>query len=342
MINRRTFLVGTAGIVPMIALGSISSEYLLNKGLASVSGATMGTYFRIIFPESRPKKEEVLLNAPGTLADVERHMSTYLPDSEVSRFNNADVNARVKVSHPTRVVTEQALEIAELTGGAFDPTIGPLVELWGFGPAGPIDAVPDANSISQVAGRIGVDALRVENGQARKLKRDLAIDLNGIAKGYAVDRLAAMLEAQSASAYLIDIGGELRAKGHKPDGGLWQVGIEKPSVGAPEVHRVVALKNHGIATSGDYRTFSTIDGLKYTHVIDPRTCAPVTHSLASVTVIAEDTMTADALSTALMVMGPEEGYRFADQMNIAAYFLVREEDQFVERYTPSFKPSLMV
>lgn len=301
----------------------------------------MGTHYRILFPDEGPREEMVRLTSRGTLSEVDRLMSTYRADSEVSRFNTAEVETPVGMSDHTSIVIEKALQIGRLTHGAFDLTIGPLVELWGFGATGRKEIVPHASEVSQVAERVGMEALKTGHGKAWKSRQKLAIDLNGIAKGYAVDRLAEMLDAQAVPAYLIDIGGELRAKGRKPEGNPWLVGVERPSAGAPKIHRVVTLHDHGIATSGDYRNFFNLAGRNYTHVIDPRTFEPVNHSLASVTVMAEDTTTADAMSTALMVMGPDEGYSFAARLGVAAYFLLREDEQLVERYTANFETALV-
>jgi thiamine biosynthesis lipoprotein len=340
MMRRRTFLAGTAGIVSGFALGHIAPIAVRKTRLATLSGPTMGTYFRIVFPDADGIAETLSLNSFGTLAEVDRLMSTYRSDSEVSRFNATGVQSPVQISAHTESVIEEALRICELTDGCFDVTIGPLVELWGFGASGRTKAVPDAGLASQTATRVGMDALQAERGTVWKTQSDLAIDLSGIAKGYAVDQLAEMLDALGVPAYLVDVGGELRAKGRRPDGLPWKVGIERPSQGQRAIHRVIALENRSIATSGDYRNFFVQGGQKYAHVIDPRTARPVTHSLASVTVLDRDAMTADAVSTALMVMGPDEGLSFADQNDVAAYFVARDGDRLVDRYTSAFAPSI--
>ena len=339
--RRRTFLAGTLGICSGFAFNSILPPALPPElGLTTVSGPTMGTYFRLIFPDAGGIAVAVEAEAVATLAQVDALMSTYRADSEVSRFNGSDAMALMQISKHTGTVIEDALRVGALTGGAFDITISPLVEVWGFGPAGRMAVFPDRALVAEAERRVGQHALKSERGVLRKTRSDVAIDLSGIAKGYAVDRLVALLDGHGMPAYLIDVGGELRAKGHRPDGQPWRVGIERPLRHLREVHRVVPLEDRAIATSGDYRNFFMHDGHRYTHAIDPRTAQPVKHSLASVTVLDRDAMTADALSTALMVMGPDEGQRFAEQAGVAAYFVAREDDRLVDRSTSAFEPWL--
>lgn len=336
--RRRVFLAGTAGVFSGFALGSIAPVAAPDLGLARLSGPTMGTYFSILFPDAGGMSETLNSVAFERLTEVDRLMSTYRADSEVSRLNATDALSPVQISAPTRAVIDEALRIGDLSGGAFDVTVGPLVDLWGFGPSGRAQVVPDAGLVSQTAERVGMDALQAGRDAAWKTRSDLAIDLSGIAKGYAVDRLAAMLDAEGVPAYLVDVGGELRAKGRRPDGQPWKVGIERPSPGQRAVHRVIAVEDRSIATSGDYRNFFVQGGRNFAHLIDPRTAQPVMHSLASVTVLDRDAMTADALSTTLMVMGPDEGLSFAIRNDIAAYFVVRDGGDLVDRHTPAFAP----
>lgn len=334
--RRRTLLAGAAGAIAGYALGANVPIAAPDSGLATLSGPTMGTHFRILIPDPNGTAESLNVTSAEVLAEVDQLMSTYRVDSEVSRINASEALSPVQISAPTRMVIDEARRVGDLTSGAFDITIGPLVELWGFGASGRPTAVPHPGLVSKSAGRVGLEALRTVQDTAWKKRSDLAIDLSGIAKGYAVDRLAAMLDAEGIPAYLIDVGGELRARGHRPDGKPWKVGIERPSRGQRAIHRVIALEGQSIATSGDYRNFFVQDGESYAHVLDPRTAQPVTHSLASVTVIARDAMMADALSTALMVMGPDEGLSFADRNDVAAFFIVRDGNDLVDRHAPAF------
>ncbi len=341
MIKRRTFLVGTVGVVSGIASGLSTPAVANATGLATLSGESMGTYYRILFPDDAGTVGSLQLNALGTLAEVDRLMSTYQPDSELSKFNSADMNSPVTVSDHTRKVIEEARRVNNLTSGAFDATIGPLVELWGFGASGRRPAPPTTVEISQTARRLGMDALMLEGPEIWKTRPQLAVDLSGIAKGYAVDQLSEMLDARGVQSYLVDLGGELRAKGYRPEGRPWRVGIERPERSQRAVHRIVELNDRAIATSGDYRNFIRQGGQIFSHVIDPRIGRPVVHSLTSVTVIAQNAMTADALSTALMVMGPDEGPAFAQRQGIAAYFVIRDGNRLIDHSTATFKPFVM-
>jgi len=300
----------------------------------------MGTYFRLTLPVTGEDAATLMAEAVAIVDRVDNLMSTYRTDSEVSRFNRSTSSSPLQVSTQTGAVLDEAIRVGALTGGAFDVTIGPLVELWGFGAAGRAATVPPGALVGEAARRVGIGALSADGGVARKTRSDLAVDLSGIAKGHAVDRLAAMLDAREVPAYLVDIGGELRAKGCRPDGRPWKVGIERPVPGRRAVHRVVRLEDHAIATSGGYRNFFVHDGRRFVHAIDPRSARPVTHSLASVTVIDRTAMTADALSTALMVMGPDEGLRFAERAGVAAYFIAHVADRLVDRHTSAFEPWL--
>ena len=340
MNRRRAFLAGTAAIATGYAFATLVPTEAPTPGLTTLSGLTMGTYFRILVPDAAKDTAALNVNAAATLNEVDRLMSTYKPSSEVSLLNLAGLKSPVPVSAPTQTVIGEAIRVGDLTGGAFDVTVGPLVELWGFGASGRTQAIPDTRLISQAARRVGMESLRSGEGTAWKTRPGLGIDLSGIAKGYAVDRLAATLDSHGVPDYLVDVGGELRAKGRRPDGTRWKIGIERPSPGTDSIQTVVALENRSIATSGDYRNFFMQGGETYSHVIDPRTARPVRHSLASVTVLDRDAMTADALSTALMVMGPAEGFDFAERNGIAAYFITREGSGLIDRYTPAFEPRL--
>jgi thiamine biosynthesis lipoprotein len=216
--------------------------------------------------------------------------------------------------------------------------VGPLVDLWGFGPADG-NGLPSDEAISDASAKTGVDAFQFDpaRGAIKKTRSRLRLDLSGVAKGHAVDLVAAHLEALGFDRYLIDVGGELKARGRKSDGSLWRIGIERPVPGQRQVQRVLAVDGGAIATSGDYRNFFLRDGRHYSHTIDPRTGRPVQHQLASVSVLSDRAMSADAMSTAMMVLGPEEGLALAERMQVPAMFLLRSEDGIVERTTLNFK-----
>lgn len=292
-------------------------------GFERASGNAMGTTYGIQAdcPGSMPvDRLEV------ELARLNGLMSTYDPQSELSRFNREVAGARVAVSRDLVEVVDAAVDVAEQTGGAFDATVAPLVSLWGFG-AGAARRPP---SDAEVADALRtVDYRRVAHHTDPPMLEKLlpaTLDLSGIGKGFAVDRLAVLLSDAGCRAYLIEFGGEIRTLGNSPGGGPWRVGVESPS--GPDYVTTVVLDDGALATSGDYRQYRESGGVRVSHIIDPRTGYPINHRLASVTVVSGTAMMADAFATALLVMGEIEGPRFADAGALAALFIVRAERGF--------------
>jgi thiamine biosynthesis lipoprotein len=275
------------------------------------------------------------------LERVDSLMSHYRQDSEVSRFNAAGPGEPVEVSPETLEVVALAQEIAVMSGGAFDVTIAPLVDAWGFGPGPSPAAVPTDEAIAALLDRIGHDELVVDPARSTLAKRreSVSLDLSAIAKGYAVDRVARALEAQGVERYLVEIGGELRARGQNRRGEPWRVAIEKPRGGDEGSTRVIGLESGSVATSGEYRNFRIVEGRRVSHTIDPRTGRPVAHRLAAVSVVDTDCARADALATALNVLGPEDGWRLAVDHHLAALFQVASPsgDAFEDLATPAFE-----
>jgi thiamine biosynthesis lipoprotein len=263
------------------------------------------------------------------LASVNERMSTYQADSELSRFNVAETTDWFPVSAELVRLTDTALAVSTLTNGAFDVTVGPLVNLWGFGPEVKADQLPSQAEIDAARARVGWDLLhtRVEPPALRKDRTDLYVDLSAIAKGYGVDRMAAVLEDVGITDYLVEIGGELRGRGRNAEGEPWRIAIERPDAGRRAVLRVVALTDRAMATSGDYRNFFELNGKRYSHTIDPATGRPVDHQLASVTVLAERCAEADAWATALLVLGPARGMTVANERGLIALFVERFGDE---------------
>ncbi len=339
--TRRTILTIAAGALGAVAIAPVMGRRGTTDGGAVLGGPTMGTSYRVTIPRlpAGVSREAVRRQVREVLDHVDATMSTYRPDSEVSRFNRAEPGVWIPVSAGTSKVAAAAIDMAWRTEGAFDPTIGPLVDLWGFGSAGPFKRVPDAGSVAAVRNQIGYPALeeRRESPALRKRKYGLQIDLSGIAEGFAADELAGTLDHLSIPDFLIELGGEVRCRGgSNPAGRPWTIAVELPHLAATRPQRYVALADAAVATSGDYRKFFIVDGRRYSHLIDPRTGEPVNHDLASVTVIAGSAMQADALSTALLVMGSEAGFAFAERHRIAALFIARGEDGFGERMTVFF------
>jgi len=231
-----------------------------------------------------------------------------------------------------------ALDISRASGGAFDATVAPVVDMWGFGPGEAVVRSPSDKRIAAALARIGHHQLDVKDAPAaiRKVRRDVHIDLSGVGKGYAVDRIADYLKRAGVADFLVDIGGDMRAHRSSTDKATWRIGIEKPHIGPRTLHRVVNLGSGAIATSGDYRNFYETGGSVYSHIIDPRSGAPVSHNLASVTVVAATAEQADGWSTALMVMGPDAGLELANSKGLSAFFITRTGNGLVDRPSREF------
>ena len=306
-----------------------------------LSGSTMGTQFTVTIaePVDEPLRETLAREIEAALADVENAMSTYLVHSDISRFNTSTSTDWFAVSESTCRAVETAGRVSRLSDGAFDVTVGPLVNLWGFGPGTVRLEPPPQSAIDAALDRVDYRRLHTECGQPalRKERPDVYVDLSAYAKGLGVDWVARLLEARGIRNYLVEIGGELRLHGVDAGGDRWSIAIETPSVGQQVVGRIVSLSDTAMATSGDYRNFFEHEGRRYSHTIDPRTGRPTRHDLASVTVIADQAALADALATALLVLGPEEGFALAVDEEIPAYFQVRRDDGFAERETPAFR-----
>ena len=309
-----------------------------------LSGVTMGTTYtvKINEPWLEADKQKIQDDVENVLEKINRQMSTYLEESELSKINRARTTGWQEISDDLYAVMNEAIRISNASGGAFDVTIGPVVNLWGFGPDARPDVVPDDGQIKSTLERVGYRQIHLRESPPalRKDREDLYIDLSGIAKGFAVDRLAACIDGYGARNYLVEIGGEIRAKGVNPGGLPWQIGIEKPLTGQRAIQRIVTLENTSMATSGDYRNYFEQDGIRYSHTIDPKSGKPVTHRLASVTVLHPSAMVADAMATALLVMGPEAGLALAQRENLAALLIIRDENAFREEMTERFSHHL--
>lgn len=305
----------------------------------AVSGKTMGTTYHISYVTANPQHspEQVKQRVDAVLEQVNSQMSTYDPQSELSLFNSRQTTEPVVISRSLETVIRRALEIANETDGVLDVTVGPLVNLWGFGPLAKPERKPTEAELQAMLEEVGYQHVHVENHQLRKAKPEIYIDLSTIAKGYGVDRVAVLLEQMEITNYLVEIGGEMRTRGTKPGNQPWRIAIEKPVTSERSVQRVIEPGDAGIATSGDYRNYYEEDGVRYSHIIDPRTGYPIQHNLVSVTVVAPTSMDADAYATALTVMGPEQALAFAEQKGLAVLLISREAEGFKEESSTAFK-----
>lgn len=303
----------------------------------TISGPTMGTTYSITLAQSPASATELARDLQTLLDCFEKKLSTYHPDSELSRFNESRDDDWFAVSDAAARVLAEAQAISHLTTGAFDVTIAPLVNLWGFG-IKRHSAIPTNETIAAARQSVGHQFLdvRLSPPALRKTTPRLTVDVNGIAPGYAVDLLAHKLDTMGYRDYLIELGGELRARGQSHLGRPWRVGIESPVANVRKIQRTIELRARALATSGDYRKFFEQDGRHYSHTIDPRTGRPVANALASVSVVADSCARADALATALMVLGPNEGFEFAERERLAALFIVRGDRGYEEKSTSTF------
>lgn len=312
-----------------------------NQTLAfDAAGQTMGTSYsvKVSFLPGGVEAKQLKSDIDALLELINDQMSTYRPNSELSRFNNQQSDKWQTVSKGLFDVLREALKISGLTHGAFDISVGPLVNLWGFGPDPMNFKAPSDLAIQEQLKRIGYRHIQLQDEPLgiRKTIPDLYLDLSAIAKGYGVDQVGLLLENRGIKDYLVEIGGELRLKGHKPDGSSWRIAIEKPSAEQRMIQKIVPATDIAIATSGDYRNFFEADGVRFSHTIDPRTGRPINHNLASVTILSETAMEADAWATAFMVLGAEEGFRLAEQEKLAVLFIVKTEQGFGEISTTAF------
>jgi thiamine biosynthesis lipoprotein len=314
------------------------------RHVTELRGLAMGGTFSVKIVT--PKDE---LETPG-LADADRAvrssldrieglMSTWDPESELSRFNRSTSLEPFTVAPDTFDVFTWSLDVGSVTAGALDVTIGPLVDAWGFGPGGPRQTLPANDEIERLRQAMGPGRLELNPAAVtvRKTRPDVQCDLSSVVPGYAADRLSRELTDRGFTDFLVDVGGELVARGRNAAGAPWQVAIERPELHGEAVQRLVPLSDLAITTAGDYRKYREVDGQRVTHILDPRTGRPLTHRLASVTVIDALAVRADAFDTALLVLGTNEGMALATKLNLAALFIERTNDGFVERTTPRFE-----
>ena len=311
-----------------------TDEYLLR-------GNTMGTSYTIKALHARGKVDEEALyyDIKATLDNANEALSNWKDESEISIFNNSSSTDWLRTSDSFHEVLQEAQVIHDLSGGRFDITVSPLVDLWGFGPADNKNPPTDAQ-ISAAMANVGQSTLldvKSDPPMVRKNKPGVTITLGAIAKGYSADLIGRTLAKHGIKNYLVEIGGDLMVHGLNSMGEPWQIGIEKPDEAGRSVQMVLPVSDMGIATSGDYRNFYFNDeGQRMSHIIDPLTGRPVTHNLASVTVLAPDGMQADGMATALLVLGEKDGRALADKLDIPAYFIRREESGFVTSSSKAF------
>lgn len=336
-----------------------------------IEGPTMGTQYHIkVVVEKSSKtvglvKLQKLIN--DRLIDVNKKMSTYIPSSELSLLNKETIDTWLPVSHDMFEVLMLSNDVSKASQGAFDITVGPLVNLWGFGPK-KTKTIPSDEQVQTLMGTIGFDniqllavepaddastAANANNDQNPtksdisaslsriKKAKDVYIDLSAIAKGFACDLIARDFRAMGLNDFMIEVGGELYVSGQSQKTEHWTIGVEKPSLTHEGALQAVSISDVGVATSGDYRNYYEVDGVRASHTLDPTTGKPITHNLVSVTVITESAAKADAYATALNVLGDKKGFALSKELNLAAYFISRVNDEYVVKYSPAFEKYLV-
>lgn len=333
--NPRIWSAVAVGVFLTLGGWAYSARQVSPDPVFGFAGPVMGTRYSVKGVDPQNQELDALQNAiRSELERIDALMSTYRPDSELSLFNDSVSTEWFPVSADTVKVVDEALHVAGLTGGALDVTVGPLVDLWGFGAMGhEPPAIPQTEDIDAALNHVGYQHLqsRQQPPAIRKSLPQLRVDLSAVAKGYAVDRMAEILSGKGIDNYLVEIGGELRGSGSKPGNLPWRVAVEKPDSAGRAVQQIYDLVNQSVATSGDYRNFFENAGTRYSHLIDPRIGRPVPRTLASVSVFASTTMRADALATAMLVMGSEKALSFANAHKLPALLVYRDGDRILQQ-----------
>ncbi|UAX43299.1 FAD:protein FMN transferase [Pasteurella canis] len=317
--------------------------------MVTLTGKTMGTTYSVKYIDNgqfQIKSEAMHAGIESVLRDVNNKMSTYIASSELSMFNQyTQIDTPIEISADLATVLAESIRLNKVTDGALDVTIGPIVNLWGFGPEKRTTPESMEEQLEKRRAWVGIEKLVLtQEGEKFFLQKavpQLYIDLSSIAKGFGVDKVSAYVSSQGADNYLVEIGGEIRAKGKNLEGKDWQIAIEKPSFdGSRAVSQIIGLKNLAMATSGNYRNYFEENGRRFSHEIDPKTGYPIDHRLASITVLADSTMTADGLSTGLYVLGEEKALEVAEKYNLLVYLITKTEKGFEARMSSAFEKLL--
>ncbi len=318
---------------------------IMENKLHSIEGFTMGTTYSIKINNNDLDNEntaKLKKEVDSVLAEINREMSTYQADSEITLFNKSEDTTWTEVSKDFVRVIKLAQKISNKSGGAFDVTVGPLVNLWGFGPGNSRRIVPLEKEITKAKKAIGYKYLQVNDSLGiKKNIPQLYIDLSAIAKGYGVDKISEFLLARGYNNHLVEIGGEVRTAGVNHKNNKWQIGVQTPD-NTNSIQKVLNISDIAVATSGDYRNYFEKDGIRYSHTIDSRSGKPITHKLASVSVMNSSCGAADAYATAIMVLGPEEGYSFAIENKLDVMLIIKSGSSFKVKTTPGFEKYLDV
>lgn len=335
------FLFRPLIFLALLAISSCDNAPPKATSCLMLEGKTMGTFWRVSLAGAETDRASALRQRIQQQLDEDDHqLSTWKKDSVLSRFNQYRGLQPQPVSENMADIVTMALRIGRETGGAMDITIGPLVNMWGFGPYHQPEHTPDPAAIAAARAQTGLQHLQViQNGNGQWLKKDLpalSVDLSTIGEGFATDHLAALLESEGIHNYLVSVGGAVLAKGKNRGARPWRVAIQKPTDTENAVQAMVELQGHAISTSGSYRNYYELDGRRISHVIDPRSGRPIEHTLVSATVIATTALEADGWDTGLMVLGREKAQQLAVRKKLAVYLISKHNGEFSSWMSPQF------
>lgn len=345
MKHRPIFFLSAFVLALISVLALYACSHYQNLHLLEAHGETMGTTYSVKVAGDFPGGESALQEqVDALLKHYNDEISTYDPNSALSKFNQQQSTEPFSISQDMADILIEALRIGQKTDGLLDVTVGPLVNLWGFGPDKRPVKIPTAEQIAQARQRVGIKYLHVEissdHASIRKDLPDIYVDLSTFGEGFGADKVAQFLEAHGIQNYLIDIAGASRSRGVNASGVPWRLGIQKPTDEYVEAQAVITPNGRAVSTSGSYRNYYELDGRRYSHIIDPKTGMPITHRMVSATVIAETALEADGWDTALMVMGSEKALQFAKQNQLAVYLVTKTDKGFSAQYSTAFAPYL--
>jgi thiamine biosynthesis lipoprotein len=333
------------GVLLLAALAGCEKP-VAERPMVEIHGRTMGTFYGVKVVGDFPGGQAALqTQVDSLLKHYNDEISTYDPKSVLSTFNQQQTTAPFSVSQDMADIVISALRVGQRTQGVLDVTVGPLVNLWGFGPDKRPVKTPTDEQIAAARQRVGIQHLHVDvsadHAELRKDIPNIYVDLSTVGEGFGADKIAEFLESRGVHNYLVEIAGASRSRGVNAKGEPWKLAIQKPTDELDEVQAIVKPDGRAISTSGSYRNYYELDGQRYSHIIDPATGKPITHRLVSATVITPTALEADGLDTALMVMGPEKAMAFAKQQHLAVYLVIKTDNGFKAQYSESFEPYLV-
>ena len=328
-------------ILSPIAFLCSCSETETSQTPIQLNGQTMGTSYNITIIDkpkflSASRLEKLVENE---LSDINSQMSNWNANSEISRVNRNSSNKAIPISQQLLEVITAANEIHYKSDGTFDITSAPIINLWGFGPNGANKTIPSQKAIDKALDLVGqTDLVKITTNPPAllKQKKGVVLNLSALAKGYGIDRIASLLKMQGIERFLVEIGGDLIASGTNRHGKPWSIGIEVPNYERRTVQSIVKIYDQAMATSGNYKNFFQKDGIRYSHIIDPKTGSPVQHNTVSATVLAQNAMFADGWATAMLAMGIENGMKIANNYGIAVFFITNNDKTFTTASSDAF------